>query len=284
MRNELRDFWYRHGVLGRLILVNVGLFAVLAVFRVFFTLGEYREAYDAILRVLSLPALPEKVIFQPWALLTYAFVHEGFWHLFFNMLFLYYFGRLIHDFLGAQRLLSLYILGSLAAGVFFILIYALFPLYEEARLQALLLGASGAVFAIIVAAATFSPNYTIILLIFPIRIKYIAIAYVFLSFVRLVGPNSGGELAHLGGALMGFIYIIQLRKGNDLGFLVSFFTRIFKKDVRRRKENRKKGSMSTQEEMDMILDKIASSGYKSLSKEEKQRLFDISKRSKEEEL
>ena len=152
--------------------------------------------------------------------------------------------------------------------------------------------ASAGVMAIVVGAATFMPNYTFYLLLFgPVRIKYIAIFYVFLSFIETIGSNPGGNWAHLGGAFIGFIYVRQLQKGNDVGswiissldFIKSFFVSTPKVKVSYRKPGGKPGSKghpskTPQEEIDIILDKISESGYESLTREEKDKLFNASKK------
>ena len=179
------------------------------------------------------------------------------------------------------------------------MIYNTIPFFHDRIAGSVMLGASGAVFAVVVGAATFMPNYTIHLLFLgPVRIKYIAIFYVVLSFAQITGSNAGGELAHLGGAAIGYLYIVQLRKGRDLGkgihwvltFFKSFFTRQSKVKVSYRKKSgtssqpkqKTKASSvagkASQEEIDAILDKISQSGYESLTKEEKQQLFSASKK------
>jgi len=164
-----------------------------------------------------------------------------------------------------------------------------------------MLGASASVYAVVVGAATFMPNYTFfLLLIGPVKIKYIAIFYVFLSFAQTIGDNAGGNLAHLGGALIGFIFITQLRKGNDWGAPVyatlTFFSKLFTRKPKikvshKRSASRPASSSSShrstapkkevnpdQKEIDAILDKISEKGYESLTKEEKQKLFNASKK------
>lgn len=163
-----------------------------------------------------------------------------------------------------------------------------------------MLGASAGVFAIVVAAATLRPNTEFhLLLLGPVKIKYIAIFYVLIAFANSTGSNAGGELAHLGGAILGYYYILQLNKGKDIGLPIqvigSFFTSLFSKKPKVKVTYRRTGSESnrskptpaasspqytttntTQEEIDKILDKIAEKGYDNLSKEEKRKLFDFS--------
>ena len=202
----------------QIILINLAVFIVVLLSRIFLTLSGGEELYHAFLLWFMLPAALSEFIIKPWTLITYFFLHEGFMHILFNMLFLYWFGNIIKEFLGGGKVVSLYILGGIAGGLFYLLIYNTIPFFHDRVAGSVMLGASGAVFAIVVGAATFMPNYTMYLLFLgPVRIKYIAIFYVFLSFAQSTGSNAGGELAHLGGAAIGYLYIIQLRRGTDLG-------------------------------------------------------------------
>jgi len=214
------------------------------------------------------------------------------------MLMLYWFGRLIVEYLGNQKLINLYILGALAGGTIYLLVHNLIPYYQER--YGVMVGASAAVYAIAIAAATLVPNYTFhLVFIGPVKIKYIAGFGILLSFLGTVGGNAGGNIAHLGGAFIGYIYIKQLQSGNDWGNWVSrimmFFKSFFvkqskikvshKKTKAQRKSSTNSNTSSTaanlfnQAEIDAILDKISQSGYESLSTEEKQKLFNASKKS-----
>ena len=206
------------------------------------------------------------------------------------MLFLYWFGRLLFDFIGSKHVFSLYVLGGIAGAIAYVAIYNISPYFSEGTVaNSTMLGASAGVFAIVVGAATFMPNFTFhLLLLGPVKIKYIAIFYVILSFANTVSANAGGEIAHLGGALLGFLYIIQLRKGNDWSKSVMWVKRLFKRNpkikvsYRRTQGNNKTQNTDptqvTQEEIDAILDKIAEKGYSNLSKSEKEKLFNASKK------
>jgi membrane associated rhomboid family serine protease len=261
------------------------------------------DLFCTVLRFLEIPASVTNFLYQPWTLITYFFTHVNFFHILFNMLFLYWFGKLINEFLGDKKVVILYFLGGIAGGLLYILIYNVLPQFSERVEITYMLGASAGVFAIVVGAAVFMPNFTMYLLLFgPVRIKYIAIFYVLLSFFSLPGANAGGEIAHLGGAAIGFIYIKQLQKGNDIGgwiissiaFVKSFFVRQPKIKVsyssgdhassKTKASGKGKTSRTTdanmpnQAEIDTILDKISQSGYESLSKDEKQKLFNASKK------
>ena len=308
------NFWenlrnaFKHGdnSLYKLIAINILVWLVFMISRVIMTIGGFGELYSSLISYFMMPASLPKLATQPWSLFTYMFLHEGIFHILFNMLFLYWFGLLIHQYLGSRKLANLYILGGLAGGLFYLLIYNLAPYFSNSVDTSLMLGASAGVFAIVVGAATLTPNTTFFLILLgPVKIKYIAIFYVFLSFANSAGANAGGELAHLGGALMGFLYITQLRRGNDWGVPVQkvgiFFENLFKKSptkvkVSYRKAKTESGSFgsfsspkskptatksseeTSQEEIDRILDKIADRGYEALTKEEKRKLFEFSKK------
>lgn len=306
--DNLRNaFKHSDNSLYKLIAINILVFFVVLVFRVFMTIGGLGNAYSTVLSYLMMPASLPRLATQPWSIFTYMFLHEGIFHILFNMLFLFWFGQLIHQFLGSRKLANLYILGGLAGAVFYVLIYNLAPYFSQSVGSSLMLGASAGVFAIVVGAATLSPNTTFFLLLLgPVKIKYIAIFYVIVSFANSAGANAGGELAHLGGALLGYLYIVQLRKGIDWGVPVQKVGIFFEDLFSRRKSNVKvsyrkakttsgggfssfkKSSKSTptpansgeatQEEIDKILDKIAARGYEALNKEEKRKLFEFSKK------
>ena len=278
----------------QLILINVAVFLVLVVLYVFSTVTGMKDSFRILHDQFSIPPVFFDFITRPWTIITYAFAHSfDIWHIVFNMLALYWFGKLFIEYLGSAKLVSLYILGALAAGTVYLLVFNTIPFFVE-RTSTFdgMVGASGAVYAIMVGAATLLPDYTFFLLFLgPVRIKYIAAFYIVVSFLGSVGGNAGGNIAHLGGALMGYIYIKQLQVGVNWGgwitSVLDWFGTLFKPGskvkVTYRKESGSKTSApkfnkATQEEIDAILDKISDKGYESLSKDEKEKLFNASKR------
>ncbi|NJO69972.1 MAG: rhomboid family intramembrane serine protease [Bacteroidetes bacterium] len=201
---------------------------------------------------------------------TYFFTHFDPFHILFNMLALYWFGKLVEEYLGNKRVLNLYMLGGLMGGLFYLLLFNFVPFFHEQALgrQYVMVGASGSVYAIVLGAATLMPNYTfMVFLIGPVRIKWIALFFIVLSFFQIsAGSNVGGNLAHLGGAFFGFLYISQLKKGTDLakpfGKMIAWFKNVFKPKpklkVTYRKEANAPGSATypSDDEVDKILDKI----------------------------
>jgi membrane associated rhomboid family serine protease len=289
---DIRDaFSRRDNVLNQLIIINALVFAVLIILRAIFFISQ-SSSYALVVRQLALPSDGYSLLRHPWTLLTYAFVHEGFLHIVFNMLNLYWFGQLIREYLGDRRLLSLYILGALVGAAFFVLAYNFIPALKPLVGQPVI-GASASVTAIIVAAATLLPDYTFMLFILgAVKIKWIALAVVLISIAGINGGNPGGEITHLGGALLGFLFVKQLKAGRDMGTPVTavgeWFGRVFSQRPSMRVTHRQPVATGTrsagstknagpapagQEEIDLILDKISHSGYESLSKDEKQKLF-----------
>jgi len=287
-------FSRRDNALMQLILLNVLVFAGLIVLRTILTVSSASGYYPPVLRQFELSSALPVLLRHPWTVLTYAFTHEGFFHILFNLLNLYWFGQLLREYLGDRRLVSIYVLGALAGAAIFLLSYNLIPAFQPA-VGSPMIGASAAVTAIIVASATLLPDYTFMLILLgPVKIKWIAAVVVLVSLAGVNGGNPGGEIAHLGGALLGFVYIKQLQAGRDLGRPVQaigdWVSKLFSRrptmrvSTARRPEpvtttsasGSKKPAVAgqpLQDEIDTILDKISRSGYESLSKDEKQKLF-----------
>lgn len=268
-----------------LIGINVLVFLVIAAASVIESLFFSGDSVSLLAyRYLTLPSYLPNLLARFWTPLTYMFMHADFFHLLFNMLWLYWMGQIFEEFLGDRRILGLYLLGGLMGGLFFVASYNLFPMFTRngAYLLTTVVGASAGVMAIIAGAATITPNYEVMIFgVLPVKIKWIAIFYIATGFWGIKGPNAGGEIAHLGGALMGFIYVKQLQKGNDM---ISAIAGIFKFKKRSKlkvastNRNIAADDMPRQEEIDRILDKISTTGYENLSKREKETLFRASKK------
>lgn len=297
MLDEFKNAFSRHNNAHvQLILINAAVFLFLVVLFVISTIGDLEPVFDFVRSIFSIPPRFSDFIQRPWTFITYAFAHDwtGILHILFNMLALYWFGKLIIEYLGNDKLVAIYVLGAMAGSTIYLLMFNTVPFFMERTNFPGMVGASAAVFAVMVAAATLLPNYTFFLLFFgPVRIKYIALVYIVLSFIGTVGPNDGGNLAHLGGALIGFVYIKQLQVGVNWGGWITstlewikslFQPRANVKVTYRKAEpspSKKKAAGSTratQEEIDDILDKISDKGYESLTKDEKEKLFNASKK------
>lgn len=289
---------YRYGSdLIKLILINIAVFVIVNLINIPFILFAKSIPFDVV-GFLSLYASPHNLLRHPWGIFTYMFIHEGFWHILWNMLGLYWFGQIVQDMIGKPKILPLYIFGGFFGGLLYILAYNIFPVFSTVVSAATCIGASAGVMAIVLAAATIAPDYELRFVIFGnIKIKWIAMAYVVLDLINIQNGNAGGHIAHLGGALFGFIFIKQLQNGNDFSKLfygvTDFFINLFKKKSKLKVEYKKeyaytsakqnksntsqqKETVSKQEKLDAILDKINKSSYDSLSKEEKDFLFKIS--------
>jgi membrane associated rhomboid family serine protease len=303
--DDLRNEFNKTGnAVVKLILINVIVYVLILVLRTVFHYALSSQVYDIVMSQVRLPASLSSFAYKPWTLFTNFFAHEGFFHILFNMLFLYWFGRIVEEYIGGRRVIALYVWGGISGGSVFLIMYNIAPYLQTGLSGATLIGASGGIFAIIVGLATLLPDYTIFLLFLgAVRIKYIAAFYILLSVAELVGSNPGGNLAHLAGALVGFGFIRSLKNGVDWGepiytfldFVNALFTprpNLPKMPRRERtpaptianKNNARIESSTTdsvpdQDEVDSILDKISKSGYESLSREEKQKLYKASQQS-----
>jgi membrane associated rhomboid family serine protease len=282
------NFRQKDNGLIKIILINIIVFVALAILRLILKISSAEGLFYEIYSMLSLPAEFSRFIFRPWTLLTYFFTHsmEGLFHIIGNMLFLYWFGKIISEYIGNRRLVNLYLLGGLFGGIIFLFLFNLVPFYINRSLGVSLVGASGSVCAIVIAAATLVPHYRFnLLLLGPVKITYIAAFFVIMSLLGSTESNAGGNVCHLGGALFGYLYISQLRKGRDLGRPINFIANVLKnigkpkmKVTYRSNTKSTKSNIVSQEEIDLILDKINQSGYESLSKEEKEKLFKASEK------
>src|ERR1700761_2022143 len=266
-----------------LIAINVVVFLatnVPGILAGLFTRGDFITSF--FYEYLALPSYLPKLLTRFWTPLTYMFMHAGILHILFNMLWLFWMGQIFEEFLGNKRIVGLYLLGGLSGAFLFIASYNIFPAFTEtgALLTSSAIGASASVMAVIAAAATIVPDYTVMLFgIIPIKLKWIAIFYVAMGFWGITGPNAGGEIAHLGGALFGFTYVKQLQKGNDwISSISNLFKRKSKLKVVSTNQDRNSTDTPRQEDVDKILDKISKTGYENLSKQEKEILFRASKK------
>tara|TARA_B100000287_G_scaffold217437_1_gene205082 strand:+ start:1279 stop:2148 length:870 start_codon:yes stop_codon:yes gene_type:complete len=282
---DFKNAWSKeNNALVKIILINVIIFIGASFIEVFLTLSGGGNLFKLIINKLMLPASFTSFIIQPWSLISYFFLHLNFTHILWNMLFLYWFGKIIQDNIGNNAVISLYVLGGIIGGLSYMALFNIIPYYENRISESLMLGASAGVFSIVAGSATLLPNYTFYLLFLgPVRIKYIALFYILLSFLDVTGSNAGGEIAHLGGALIGYLFIRQLQNGINMGEgiinIINLFNR--KENKKERKEtiiNEEHKSDISQDEIDNILDKISESGYSSLSKKEKEKLFNASKK------
>ncbi|MDF1574532.1 MAG: rhomboid family intramembrane serine protease [Bacteroidales bacterium] len=298
--DEIKDSFRKGSTLSKLIYLNLGLFLAVQIVRIVLFLSNAYELFPAFLNYLAVPANLEVLAHRPWTLVTYMFLHVDFIHILFNLLWLYWFGTIFMQELGLKKLLSTYLLGGLAGGILYVVFYNLFPVFESVRDESIALGASASVMAVVVATATYQPERRMhLILIGPVKIIYIALfMFIFTSLVDF-SVNTGGKIAHIGGALAGFLFAHYYRRGKDLtrGFdrsmdrVATWFKpgRDNLKVTYKRSADQKppaddllynKQKVEEQKEIDKILDKISKAGYDSLSSREKELLFKMSDKKK----
>ena len=289
--NDIKYQYARLNIAQKLIVVNVLVFIVNALLPFLFGWDK-----DVLIQWFELPKDLGQFLTQPWSMVTYSFFHGGIWHLFWNMIILYFSSRIFLNLFGGRKLINVYFLGVILGGLIFMLSYNVFPVFAGARTA--LIGASAGVTAVLIFICTYIPNQEVRLFFFNIKLWYLGVFVVLLDLIQIPsGGNAGGHLAHLGGAFLGYIYARQLTKGNDIG---AWFSNILdgisdlfsskrsakapmKTVYRKKKERRAKKEAvdydkeSKQRKIDSILDKISKSGYESLSKEEKDYLFKAGK-------
>lgn len=296
MFKNLIDKFKAADIVGKFIYANVAIYIfvlLIAVFSVLFNLGGNA---DAVVRYLELPASLPLLLQRPWSVITYMFLHENFMHILWNMVALYFFGRIFMSFYSVRHFVGVYLMGGLFGALAFLLSYNLLPYFASSVSGAFLVGASASVLAVVVAAAVRSPEYRINLLFFgSVKLSTFAIVTVAISVLMLSGGNAGGNFAHLGGAFAGWFMAYMLNRGWDVTSWVNrpidWFVTLLKKRPGTKKEKgkftysssgrnadyeynaRKKASEA---EVDKILEKIKIGGYSSLSDAEKKKLFDAS--------
>jgi len=302
--SKIESFFKHKSILSNLIAINVIVFLLmkfLAVVAALFKLDS-----NVLLNILQLPADFNQMAVHAWTLITYMFTHYDFWHILFNMLWLYWFGQMFLLFFNPRQLGGLYILGGLAGALFFILAYNIFPYFENGVFHSYLIGASASVMAIVFGVAFYKKDLEINLLLFgKIKIIYVAFFSLFIGLLlmpkkeegQMVLINAGGNFAHIGGAIVGFCFAYYYNKGKDITspliWLMDRFFNLFKKRPARkmkvvyknekspgysRKSDYDYNTRKNQEsaEIDRILEKIKKSGYNCLTGEEKKKLFDAS--------
>jgi membrane associated rhomboid family serine protease len=278
---------FRNGSnLTRLIYINIVVFILLSIVAGIGFLLNNQEISGKALDLFSVPASFKALLLRPWTLITYMFTHKDIWHILFNMLWLYWFGRIFLEYLDERKLVAVYLLGGISGALVYILSFNIFPAFTGVVADSVAIGASASVMAIVIAIAAYVPDYTIQLFLFGrIKIKYMALAIFILTSIMDFSVNSGGKLAHIGGAFFGYFYIINLRHGHDIGKgfnrIIDFFATIFKPRKKLKVTYKKvateydynKIKVEHQKRINNILDKISKGGYESLTKEEKEALF-----------
>lgn len=294
-QNTFNASFLKNNMLIKLIYANLILFASIKLLYLLFWLMQAGSSPDEWAQNwLAVPSDLSKLILKPWTLITYMFLHFDLWHLFGNMLWLYFLGQLFMQFLGERKLYTVYLAGGIAGAALYILFFNIFPVFENVSSSAIAFGASASVMAVVVAVGTYSPNFEVRLFgLISVKLKYIALFSFALDVLNISNSNSGGHIAHIGGALLGFFFAKQWLKGKDItkwaGTSSDFLMAIFKPSkkshmkVKYKRETRDKYDYNARKKeeqatIDAILDKISRSGYDSLSKREKELLFKASEK------
>ena len=290
---EIKQSFSRGNYLTRLIYINAGIFLVVKLLSVIFTLLGISNIW---ISYLELPAFLQTLLKQPWSIITYMFMHHDFIHLIFNLLTLYWFGKIFVDYFNQKQLVGLYFLGGIGGAIFYLAAFNITNTLNANIFFSYLLGASASVMAIIFALVRYCPNQEINLaLIGPVKLKYLGIAMLVLDVIGTTSVNAGGSISHIGGAVTGYLFAqLMINSGKDItepvNRVISLINDLFKQNKKPKfmvhrntsktdeewnmeNNNRKRDN---NEEIDRILEKIKKSGYANLSDEEKKRLFDLS--------
>ena len=288
--SEIKDSFRYGSVLTKLIYVNIALFLIIRMVQLFLVLGSGREAsVGGLVSFLSIPSAPSALILKPWTLITYMFAHYDFIHLLFNVLYIYWFGRIFMDIIGERLLLRVYVLGGLSGALLYMISYNVVPAFKSFYGYSEMLGASASAMAILFTVAMYRPDFRInLMFIGAVRMKYVALVALLLDLISISNmSNTGGHIAHIGGAAFGLVFgrmlllgKISFPKGEKSSWSFSFGKKS-KMNVSHKRPltDMEYNAIKTQRkhDVDRILDKIKQSGYDSLSKEEKKTLFDASK-------
>lgn len=256
--------------------INIAIFIVVSLVSVICFFTGYQGLIESLVnKYLAFPSNPTLWLTRFYTPLSYQFFHADIFHILFNMLWLYWMGQLFLDFSKPRQFHFVYIGGGIVGAILYALMYNLIPVFQSVVSTSTVIGSSAAVMAIFVAIATLVPDYTIrLLLIGNVKLKYLVLAYIVLDIIAMKSYNAGGSIAHLGGALFGFIYIKLLQSGTDLS---AIFKKKPKLRVVRNEAPKKNTAAINQKEIDAILDKISKTGYDKLTREEKEILFNASK-------
>jgi len=291
LTEQLKYQFKSGGIYIKIIYINVGIYVIFLILNTLFTLMKWNFNPNFLESYLTFSSSPIVFIKRPWTIFTYMFLHGSFWHIFNNMLIYFFTARMFEDLLGKKAALNTYIIGGFCGAILYLITHNLFPLYKDLG-NIPMLGASAAVMAIFVGLATYTPNFEVMLFgLLRVKMKYLAIIWVAFDVLGLANQDGIAHFAHIGGAIWGYTFVRNFKKGIDISNWFTYFLNtidsIFKrkkiKIVYKTKKPKKKPVSSKdsenirQEKVDAILDKIKVSGYESLSKEEKDYLFDASK-------
>ena len=272
LKNKINLYISGLNIVEKIILFNITLYLLPFVLKTVLFLFNIKGL--SIVNWFTIDATLSEFILKPWSILTYGFIHGSFSHIFWNMLILYYFGNILKNIFGEKLILNLFLSGIVAGGLTYLISYNLFPVFKG--INSVMIGASAGVMSVLFFLAAYDPQYRIRIIFFDIKILYIALFLFFYDIIQIPLNNSGGHIAHIGGALWGYYYSVKYNNGSDLvNSILSYFKKNTnnKSSVKSKKDNKN----FDQNKIDEILDKISDSGYDSLTKSEKEYLFKVGK-------
>ena len=278
--DKIRFSFKNLDILQRIILIMIIFFVIPYIVNTFLFLFNVNDF--SVINLFDISPNLMDLISKPWSLISYGFFHSDLWHLIGNMLILYLSGSVVLNLFGSERLIKIFILGILFGSLAYLISYNLFPAFNN--IKSSMIGSSAGVMAVFIFLASYNPNYSFRILNFNVKILYIASFLVLIDIIQIPGGNSGGHIAHLGGAFLGYFYHKKMIQGDNYGnWIIDLYNFIFKRKVKFKKRTySNKTSVSvkdaaTQKKIDLILDKISKSGYDSLTKGEKETLFKAGK-------
>lgn len=279
--NQILNKYQQGTIVEKLIYINVAAFVLTFLLNSFGYL--FQAESNIVMDWFAMPSNIDAFLLKPWSILSYGFLHGGFFHLLSNLIVLYYIGNLFLDYFTPKQFLSFYLFGTIFGGLLYLISYTFFPAFENSN--SILVGASAAVMAIIIGIATYMPNYELnFRFIGFVKLWKVAGVFILLDVLQIPSSNAGGHLAHLGGALFGYLYMTQMRKGTNSTSIKNPFSSFFTKKsnlktvYKSKKKTTKRNTKTNQQKIDAVLDKISKSGYDSLNQEEKNLLFKQSKK------
>ena len=272
LKNKINLYISGLNIVEKIILFNITLYLLPFVLKTVLFLFNIKGL--SIVNWFTIDATLSEFILKPWSILTYGFIHGSFSHIFWNMLILYYFGNILKNIFGEKLILNLFLSGIVAGGLIYLISYNLFPVFKG--VNSVMIGASAGVMSVLFFLAAYDPQYRIRIIFFDIKILYIALFLFFYDIIQIPLNNSGGHIAHIGGALWGYYYSVKYNNGSDL---VNSILSYFKKNTNNKPSVKSKTDNKSfnQDKIDEILDKISDSGYDSLTKSEKEYLFKVGK-------
>ena len=272
LKNKIKLYISGLNIVEKIILFNITLYLLPFVLKTVLFLFNIKGL--SIVNWFTIDATLSEFILKPWSIITYGFIHGSFSHIFWNMLILYYFGNILKNIFGEKLILNLFLSGIVAGGLTYLISYNLFPVFKG--VNSVMIGASAGVMSVLFFLAAYDPQYRIRIIFFDIKILYIALFLFFYDIIQIPLNNSGGHIAHIGGALWGYYYSVKYNNGSDL---VNSILSYFKKNTNNKPSVKSKTDNKSfnQDKIDEILDKISDSGYDSLTKSEKEYLFKVGK-------